>query len=214
MENGTLGAYSPRRAGALAGVSGLTVGQWARRGLITPSVYQGRRTNLYAFNDVGETIIVHWLLSEGFAHAQIRSALDAVARDYPQWPLLRAPIGIGRHHLDDRGLIVVKHQSEYIDVTGRSPGQFVLKPQLLDLARDMLRRGGWIAHELHLESIEVDPLKLGGQPSLRGRRWAVPHVARLASDDEGRAILIDDYGLQPAEIDEASVWVARAESLV
>ncbi|MDQ3642264.1 MAG: DUF433 domain-containing protein [Actinomycetota bacterium] len=195
-------------------MSGRAIGQWARRRLITPSVYAGRRTNLYAFNDVAEAIIVHWLLSEGFAHGQIRAALDVASREYADWPLLRAPLGIGRHHLDDRGLIVLKHKSEYIDVTGRAPGQVVLRPQMLDLARDMLRRGGWIAHELRLESIEVDPLKLGGQPSLRGRRWAVPHVARLGADEEGRAILTDEYGLNPAEVDEASAWLNRAESLV
>jgi predicted site-specific integrase-resolvase len=38
--------YTPARAGALAGVSGQTIGQWARYGFIKPTVYEGRPINL------------------------------------------------------------------------------------------------------------------------------------------------------------------------
>jgi uncharacterized protein (DUF433 family)/DNA-binding transcriptional MerR regulator len=209
-----VGVYTPRRAGALAGVSGRSIGQWARHGLIKPTVYKGRPANLYSYFDVGEAIVIRWLLDEGFLHLEIRSALDDVRADHPHWPLLNAPLGIGRQSVDDRGLLV-RHRDDgvYVDVSGRAPGQLVIKPTLLDAARDMLRHGGWLATALGLTHIEVDPLKMGGQPSLRGRRWTVDHVARLGDDEEGRRILVADYGLDPAEVEEARAWVGAAAAL-
>jgi DNA-binding transcriptional MerR regulator/uncharacterized protein (DUF433 family) len=210
----TVGVYLPRRAGALAGVSGQTIGQWARRGLVTPSVYEGRPANLYSYQDVAEAIVVRWLLDEGFQHAEIRHALDDVRDEYPDWPLLHAPLGIGRQSVDDRGALVRKHRPDvYVDVSGAAPGQLVIRPQLLDTARDMLAHGGWLATTHELKRIEVLPLKLGGQPSLRGRRWAVDHVARLGADKDGRRVLIEDYGLEPVEVDEAVTWVEAAAAL-
>jgi uncharacterized protein (DUF433 family)/DNA-binding transcriptional MerR regulator len=210
----TLGVYLPHRAGALAGVSGQSIGQWARHGLITPTVYEGRPANLYSYFDVAEAIVVRWLVELGFRHAEIRSALDDVRDEYPRWPLLNAPLGVGRQSVDDRGVLVRKRQADvYVDVSGRAPGQVVIRPSLLDDARDMLSHGGWLARSLHLEHIEVDPLKLGGQPSLRDRRWTVDHVARLAADDEGRQILLDSYCLEAVEIDEAVAWLEAADAL-
>jgi uncharacterized protein (DUF433 family)/DNA-binding transcriptional MerR regulator len=209
-----IGVYLPRRAGALAGVSGQSIGQWARHGLVTPTVYEGRPANLYSYFDVAESIVVRWLLDQGFRHTEIRAALEDVRYEFPRWPLLNAPLGVGRHSFDDRGALVKKQSPDvYVDVGGRAPGQIVIKPVLLDNARDMLRHGGWLASALSLQRIEVKPLKLGGQPSLRGRRWTVEHVARLAADDEGRQVLIERYGLEPVEVDEAVAWADAAAAI-
>lgn len=214
LDSLSIGVYLPHRAGALAGVSGYSIGQWARHGLVTPTVYEGRPANLYSYFDVAEAIVVRWLLDQGFQHADARAALEDVRQDYPHWPLLHAPLGIGRQTMEDRGTLVKKESRDvYVDVSGRAPGQVIIKPVLLDTARDMLRHGGWLASTLNLERIEVMPLKLGGQPSLRGRRWAVDHVARLAADDEGRHVLVDRYGLEPVEVDEAVAWVEAAAAL-
>ncbi len=209
-----VGVYSPRRAGALAGVSGQSIGQWARYGLVTPTVYEGRPANLYSYHDVAEAIVVRWLLEQGFPHAEIRTALASVRDDYPSWPLLQAPLGVGRQSLQDRGSLVKRERADvYVDVSGRAPGQLVIRPLLLETARDMLRHGGWLANALNLQRIEVTPLKLGGQPSLRGRRWAVDHVARLAADDDGRRVLLDGYALENAEVDEAVAWAQAAAAI-
>src|SRR5436309_1559682 len=81
----------------------------------------------------------------------------------------------------------------YVD-TGRrdevGDEQVILRPELLDGAREMLRRGGWIADQLRLKRIEVDPQKLGGQPTLRGRRWPVERVAQIGANREGKMILM------------------------
>jgi uncharacterized protein (DUF433 family)/DNA-binding transcriptional MerR regulator len=210
-----IGVYTPGRAGALAGVSGQRIGQWARHGLIRPTVYEGRPRNLYSYFDVAEAIVIRWLLDRGENPANIAYALASVREDYPQWPLLNAPLGLGQQSTDDPGRLVRKTpEGPYVDATGTAPGQFVIQPTLLDQARDMLVHGGWLASRLGLKRIEVTPAKLGGQPTLRGRRWAVDHVARLAADEAGQRVLREEYGLEQAEIDEALAWAEAAEALV
>lgn len=208
-----LSVFSPYRAGALAGVSGKRIGQWARYGLIRPTIYEGRPTNRYAFYDVAEAIVVHELQSFGFTYREIHTAIDTARERFPAWPLLNADIGVARHAIDgDRGVIVEKREDHYVE-TGRPGGQIVIKPQLLSLARDMLASGGWLARDLKLERIEVDPAKLGGAPTLRGRRWPVERVARTAADPAGRAILIDDYGLDERDVSESVRWAKAAAAL-
>lgn len=209
-----LGVYTPSRVGALAGATGYQIGQWARHGLITPTVYEGRPRNLYSYGDVAEAIVVRWLLDhEEISHKDIRRALDDVCEEFPDWPLLSAPLGIGRLSVDDaHRLVRERERGAYVEI-GKNPDQIIIKPQLLELARDVLRRGGWLARELELNRIEVTPLKLGGQPTLRGRRWSIDQVARLAADDAGRDVLITSYGLEPAEVDEAVAWTSAAALL-
>lgn len=210
-----MAVFPPYRAGALAGVSGSRIGQWARYGLITPTLYAGRPANLYAFFDVAEAIVVHWLLERRFAYPEIHSAIDSARRAYPDWPLLNAPLGIAQHavHGDPRGAIVQEVQrGVYVEV-GMPGSQTTLKPQLLERTRDMLRRGGWIAEELGLRRLEVDPQKLGGIPTLRGRRWPVDRVAQLAADQDGTRVLVEDYGLDARDLDESIRWVEAAARL-
>jgi uncharacterized protein (DUF433 family)/DNA-binding transcriptional MerR regulator len=212
------GVYSPGMTGALAGVSGKSIGQWGRYGLIRPTVFHGRPANLYSYFDVAEALVVRWMLDKGITHQDIRLALDGVRGEFPEWPLLNAPLGIGRLSIDDRALLVRRDADDvhvYVDATGRGkPGQILIKPALLDRARDMLAHGGWLAAERGLRTIEVKPLKLGGVPSVLGRRWTVDQVARLADDEPGRTVLRQDYGLSGLEITEAVSWTAAAVDLV
>ncbi|HZK15050.1 MAG TPA: DUF433 domain-containing protein [Solirubrobacterales bacterium] len=208
------GVFTPWRAGALAGVSGNRIGQWARYGLIRPSHYEGRPRNLYAFNDVAEAIVIRWLLERSFDYEAIHAAIEKARDEHPDWPLLEAPLGVAQHALkgDPRGVIVLQVETGvYVETS--EPGQVTLRPQLLEEARDMLRRGGWIAAQLQLRRIEVDPQKLGGAPSLRGRRWPIERIAQIASDSEGRSLLVDDYGLDQRDIDESMRWMECASAL-
>jgi uncharacterized protein (DUF433 family)/DNA-binding transcriptional MerR regulator len=211
-----VGVFPPRRAGALAGVSGYQIGQWARYGLIRPTVYEGRPTNLYAFNDVAEAIVVHWLRVHGFPYEEIHEAIEAARREHPHWPLARGKLGVARLTVDaafDRGVIAQQQpDGSYVDI-GRPGEQGLLKPEFFDVASDMLRAGGWLAHYLELDRIEVDPRKLGGVPTLEGSRWPVERVARIAADEEGRAVLRSDYDLEERDIDQAVKWTRAAERL-
>lgn len=210
-----LGIFPPHRVGALAGVSGYRVGQWARNRLIRPTLFEGRPSNLYAFFDVAEAIVVHWLLDKDFTYPQIHRAIDRAREDHPNWPLLSASIGVAQHAIegDPRGLIVQEvDQGVWIE-TSREGDQVTIRPQLLHEAKVMLRSGGWLADRLGLKRIEVDPAKLGGAPTLKGRRWPVERVAQLAEDAEGKSILIDDYGLDSRDVDESLAWTAAAAKL-
>lgn len=211
-----LGVFSPQRAGALAGVSGDQIGQWARYGLIRPTIYEGRPANRYAFFDVAEAIVVHWLREQDFDYDSIHQAIRAARDDHPQWPLIRGKLGVARHTIEsdhDRGVIVRRApDGSYVEI-GKPGDQIVLKPELLDFAQDMLRSGGWLAYHLKLDRIEVDPSKLGGAPVLAGSRWPVERVARIAADDEGRAILIGEYELDEVGVEQAVTWSHAAHRL-
>jgi uncharacterized protein (DUF433 family)/DNA-binding transcriptional MerR regulator len=221
--------YTPARAGALAGVSGQTIGQWARYGFIKPTVYEGRPINPYSYYDVAHAVAVKWLRVEGFAYAEIRTAIDGATDTYGEWPLIDAPLGIARQarrgltedpehnggrrrKRGDRGVLVKREAGVYVDAGG-GKGQVTLRPEFLFGVRDTLRNGGWIARELGLKQIEVDAARLGGLPTLKGRRWAVQQVAAIAADEEGRAILRNDYGLRKPEIRESVAWSDAATRL-
>lgn len=212
-----LGVFSPRRAGALAGVSGDQIGQWARYSLIRPTVYKGRPANRYAFFDIAEAIVVHWLRDQDFTYNEIHNASESARDEHPNWPLIRGHLGVARHSVEsdrDRGVIVQRiPEGVYVEV-GRAGRQVVLKPELLDFAQDMLRTGGWIAYANGLDRIEVDPTKLGGAPALRGSRWPIERVARIAADAEGRTILLKEYELDEGDVEQAVVWTNAAEELV
>jgi uncharacterized protein (DUF433 family) len=207
--------FPPWRAGALAGVSGNRIGQWARNGLVHPAYFEGRPRNLYTFNDVAEAIVIRWLLDRSFTYDAIHGAIEKARAEHPDWPLLEAPLGVAQHAVrgDPRGVIVLKIENGVYVSTSVGAEQVTLKPQLLDEARDMLRRGGWIAAQLELRRIEVDPGKLGGAPSLRGRRWPIERIAQIAADDEGRTLLVEDYGIDDGEIDESLRWMECASAL-
>lgn len=212
-----LGVFSPRSAGALAGVSGDQIGQWARYGLIRPTIYEGRPANRYAFFDIAEAIVVHWLRDHHFSYDEIHEAISAARTEHPRWPLLRGQLGIARHTIEsdrDRGVIVQWTAGGNYEEVGRAGRQLVLKPELLDFAQDMLRTGGWIAYANHLDRIEVDPAKVGGAPALKGSRWPIERIARIAADDEGRGVLINDYGLDDMDVAQAVTWTEAAEKLV
>jgi len=75
-------------AGELVGVSGTTIGQWARRGYIRAS-QSAAVPHVYSVEDVGEAAIVSELIGRGVRHADIRRAIERL-RDYGDWPLSEA----------------------------------------------------------------------------------------------------------------------------
>lgn len=85
-------------AGEIVGVSGTTIGQWARRGYIRPS-QSGALPHVYSVEDVGEAAIVAALLHRGVRHRDVRRAIERL-RSYGDWPLSEARLatttGAGR----------------------------------------------------------------------------------------------------------------------
>src|SRR3954453_16399282 len=82
------GRLLAREAGALAGVTGTTIGQWARWGLIRSSQSEDD-PRVYSVEDVAEAVIVAELIDRGVAHADIHAAIERLA-GYGRWPLSEA----------------------------------------------------------------------------------------------------------------------------
>jgi DNA-binding transcriptional MerR regulator len=74
--------------GALAGVTGNTIGQWARWGYIRASRSTGD-PHVYSVEDAAEAALVHELLERGVSHAQVRRAIGQLPG---RWPLTDAAL--------------------------------------------------------------------------------------------------------------------------
>jgi hypothetical protein len=86
------GRFLAAEVGELAGVSGTTIGQWARRGYIRSSGSDGD-PRVYSIEDVVEAAIVGELLGRGVRHADVRRAIVRLEKEYGIWPLGDAPLG-------------------------------------------------------------------------------------------------------------------------
>jgi len=194
------GHYSAREAGVLAGVSGTTIGQWARRGYITASQVDQPPYD-YSYQDIAEAIIVHELLDAGVSHRRVKRAIAALRDRYGnRWPLQTAELGAA-----DGGIVAVEREATW-DL-GDGIWQRQITPENLLLVAGILRRGGWAARDLpRLEHIEVDPDRLSGRPTIAGRRVSAEMVGQMADEPDGEAELREGFGLTHAEIRDARRW--------
>lgn len=196
------GHYLAWEAGQLAGVSGRTIGQWARRGYIRSS-QRADIPRIYSFQDVAEAMVVHELLDRGVVHRDIRKALDLL-QEYGDWPLTEA--SLSTEPTQGRTRLLVNRDDAAYDVADRGWQQVVSRENLAEI-RTQLQRGGWAVRRLpDLEHIEVDPDRLSGRPSIRGRRIAAQDVVELAAGPDGMETLLEDYELDRAEVVDARRW--------
>jgi DNA-binding transcriptional MerR regulator len=96
------GTFLAGEVGELAGVSGNTIGQWARWGYIRASQSTGD-PHVYSVEDVTEAAMVHTLLERGVSHRMVRRAITHLT-EYGDWPLSEAPLAVadGRLVLNER----------------------------------------------------------------------------------------------------------------
>jgi hypothetical protein len=125
------GEFRAGEVGEMAGVSGTTVGQWARRGLIRSS-QRDEEPRLYGVEDVAEAAMVRALLEAGASHAEIHRA---IARLPGRWPLGAADLAVtsdghvarrddgGLQVLTPRGWQLVADGSQVRDVRLRLSGR-------------------------------------------------------------------------------------------
>jgi DNA-binding transcriptional MerR regulator len=96
------GHFLAAEVGELAGVSGTTIGQWARRGYIRSSGSEGE-PRVYSVEDVLEAAIVGELLGRGVRHKEVRRAIAGLEEEYGTWPLSEAALATtreaGRAHI-------------------------------------------------------------------------------------------------------------------
>lgn len=199
------GYYLAHEAGLLAGVSGDRIGQWARRGYIKSSV-STRIPRVYSFQDVAEAIAVHELLLRQVPLAKIKRAVVTLRSQYGDWPLTQAPIMTMTTRGGKGAGLILEGDDGYTDLD-RDPMQGVLEIGDLRRIADELRHGGWVVRMLPgLRSIEVDPDRLSGRPTIRGTRVPAEMVAKLGRSTDGRRTLKSDYAITERQIQDAQRW--------
>jgi uncharacterized protein (DUF433 family)/DNA-binding transcriptional MerR regulator len=203
------GWYLPHEVGQLAGVSGDQIGQWARRGYMQ-SAWAERSPRAYAYQDVAEAMVLHYLRLNQVPYRSIRKAL-AKAREVHglRWPLSNARLYIVADHPQRKGpkrTVVV----DGFDVVKEHP--VIGSLDLVEVKRELMR-GGWAFREdASIKHVAVNPALHSGTPVVRGTRVPVMDVAELAAVEGGRKILRDDYGLSPVQVDDAVKWAERVRS--
>jgi len=206
-----VGYYLAHEVGQLAGVSGGRIGQWARYGYIRSSQSEGR-PRVYSYQDVAEAMVVHGLINDGMPMSKIRVAVQNLRDEFGTWPLQDAPL----YTESDRRILLEDSGELYeVDAT-KMPGHGVIYPvvqnHLKQIAYD-LRRGGWAAREHpDLEYIEVNPERLSGRPTIKGRRIPARFVADTARTATGVALLREEFDLNPAQINDAVRWLESVDS--
>ena len=84
------GHFLAGEAGELAGVSGNTIGQWARWGYVRASQSDGE-PHVYSVEDVAEAAVVRALLDRGVRHADLHRLVERL-NGYGPWPLSEAAL--------------------------------------------------------------------------------------------------------------------------
>ena len=196
------GHYLAHEVGRLAGVSGSTIGQWARNGYIRSSQYEGS-PRVYSFQDVAEAMVVHELLERGVPYPEIkRQILELQAVFGMDWPLTQSPVDLAT-----AGMHVVTMEGDDIYATGEKGWHLMLDAGDLREILGLLDRGGWaVRSRPDLHHIEVNPNRLSGRPAIRGKRVAAELVALAAEREDGPETLHEGFGLTDAEIDDARRW--------
>ena len=206
-----VGYYLAHEVGQLAGVSGDRIGQWARYGYIRSSQSEGP-PRIYSYQDVAEAMVVHGLINDGMPMKKIRVTVQNLRDEFGPWPLQGAPLyaeSDRRILLEDSGQL---YEADATKMQGLGVIYAVVQDHLKQIAAD-LRRGGWAARECpDLEYIEVDPERLSGRPTIKGRRIPVRFVAETALTAGGRELLLEEFDLEPAQINDAVRWLESVDS--
>ena len=128
------GEFLAGAVGELAGVSGNTIGQWARWGYIRASQSAGD-PHVYSVEHVTEAAMVKALLDLGASHMMVRRAISQLA-SYGDWPLSEAALAV-----TERGRIVLREDGGDFVLLPRGWQRMVAPPPMSDV-RLRLRRAG------------------------------------------------------------------------
>jgi DNA-binding transcriptional MerR regulator len=128
------GHFLAGEAGELAGVSGSTIGQWARWGYIRASQSAGD-PHVYSVEDVAEAAIVGELLRRGIRHAEVRRAVDRL-HTYGSWPLSEAALATTE---EGRPRLVLRENGDAYALSPRGWQLMAAPPRLRDVRLRLAR---------------------------------------------------------------------------
>jgi uncharacterized protein (DUF433 family) len=201
-----IGHYSTYELARLAGVKPRRIGQWRRLRALPQT---GRLPNTYSYADAAEAVLAHYLVDKGLRPSEVAKIASNLREEFGDWPLGTAPL----EH-EGKFVVVRKGDDLVLDVV-HHPDQQVIEATLdLRKVRDALAHGGWVALDRRRETVEVDPERLSGLPTVRGHRIPTELVARLAQEERGRRFLHEEYDLSDREIDDAVGYEADVQKAV
>jgi DNA-binding transcriptional MerR regulator len=125
------GRFLAGEAADLVGVSGTTIGQWARRGYIRASRSTGD-PHVYSLEDVAEAWVVRALLERGVGHAEVRRAIAALGDQGP-WPLLAASLATTDGDGNGAPRVVLCEADGAYALSGRGWQRLAVRPELQSL---------------------------------------------------------------------------------
>jgi DNA-binding transcriptional MerR regulator len=129
------GHLSAGDAGELVGVTGNTIGQWARWGYIRAS-QSAADPHVYSVEDVAEAAVVRALLDRKVRHREVRRAIQQLG-DYGLWPLSQAPLATTA----DGRLVLLKENGDVFALSPRG-WQLMADPPAFEEVHGRLRRAG------------------------------------------------------------------------
>ena len=192
------GCYDARRTAALSGIPRSTVYDWARKGVVVPSI-SPEREKLWSYADLMALRIVSWLrhpkaLDGDVRHASamrhVREAL--VQLDEQGLDLWDGRAGASPLFVDPTGKIVIDTPAAAHDLSGQG-----VLPGWLDLL-GVFEGSDGAGPDLRRprEHLRIVPGKCAGEPHIDGSRLTTVTVAALA----GRGYTLDDVArLYPDE---------------
>ena len=127
------GHLSAGEAGELVGVTGNTIGQWARWGYIRASQSSGD-PHVYSVEDVAEAAVVRALLDRRVRHRIVKLAIRHLG-DYGDWPLSQAPLAT----TPDGRLVLLRENGAVYALSSRG-WQLMAAPPALEEVHLRLRR--------------------------------------------------------------------------
>jgi uncharacterized protein (DUF433 family) len=197
------GVYSANRASALAGVPTSTVYEWARKGIVVPSI-SPERIKLWSWADLVALRAIYWLRHplldnrKATAMSRVRRFISVVEAE-----ATRIGDAIGQRALilrvDRSGRIYIESDGVMLD-GGRDFKHPVARDLVVDLlatfSADANLTGPDLTHPR--PQLRISPGKLSGEPHVRDTRIETRVLAALDRRGFDERVIIDLYpGLSP-----------------
>lgn len=192
------GCYNAARAAALSGVPQRTLYNWARAGVVVPSV-SPIRERLWSYQDLLTLRAIHWLrrrkgIQPASPMSQVRAALEqTVQQGLDLWNdnTIRLRVDLaGRIFIDQA-------DGSHTDLDGQAAWDMGDSVNILDAIGSS---PGLVRPTPH---VRIAPARLAGEPFLLNSRVGTQVLHSLASDGYDTEAISRLYGIETSHVQEA-----------